>query len=41
VSLRGEIAVVGVYEHPRRSAPDKTAYQIAASRRAARSPTPG
>lgn len=30
MSLRGEIAVVGVYEHPRRSAPDKTAYQIAA-----------
>jgi len=29
MSLRNEIAVVGVYEHPRRSAPDKTAYQIA------------
>ena len=29
MSLRGEIAVVGVHEHPRRSAPDKTAYQIA------------
>lgn len=30
MSLRNEIAVVGVYEHPRRSAPDKTAFQIAA-----------
>src|SRR5215470_3225658 len=30
MSLRNEIAVVGVYEHPRRWAPDKTAYQIAA-----------
>jgi acetyl-CoA C-acetyltransferase len=29
MSLRNEIAVVGVYEHPRRWAPDKTAYQIA------------
>jgi acetyl-CoA C-acetyltransferase len=30
MSLRNEIAVVGAYEHPRRWAPDKTAYQIAA-----------
>jgi acetyl-CoA C-acetyltransferase len=30
MSLKNEIAVVGVYEHPRRWAPDKTAYQIAA-----------
>jgi acetyl-CoA C-acetyltransferase len=30
MSLRNEIAVVGVHEHPRRWAPDKTAYQIAA-----------
>jgi acetyl-CoA C-acetyltransferase len=30
VSLRNEIAVVGAYEHPRRWAPDKTAFQIAA-----------
>jgi acetyl-CoA C-acetyltransferase len=30
MSLRNEIAVVGVYEHPRRWAPDKTAFQIAA-----------
>ncbi|HZR82130.1 MAG TPA: acetyl-CoA acetyltransferase [Candidatus Binatia bacterium] len=30
MSLKNEIAVVGVYEHPCRWAPDKTAYQIAA-----------
>lgn len=30
MSLKNEIAVVGAYEHPRRWAPDKTAYQIAA-----------
>ncbi|MEO2169536.1 MAG: acetyl-CoA acetyltransferase [bacterium] len=30
MSLRREIAVAGAYEHPRRFAPDKTAYQIAA-----------
>ena len=30
MSLRNEIAVVGAYEHPRRWAPDKTAFQIAA-----------
>lgn len=30
MSLRGEIAVAGVYEHPRRFAPDKTAFQLAA-----------
>lgn len=30
MSLRNEIAVVGVYEHPRRWAPDKTAFQLAA-----------
>ncbi|MBY0275639.1 hypothetical protein K2Z84_09865 [Candidatus Binatia bacterium] len=30
MSLRNEIAVVGVHEHPRRWAPDKTAFQIAA-----------
>lgn len=30
MSLRGEIALAGIYEHPRRFAPDKTAYQIAA-----------
>jgi acetyl-CoA C-acetyltransferase len=30
MSLRNEIAIVGAYEHPRRWAPDKTAYQIAA-----------
>jgi acetyl-CoA C-acetyltransferase len=30
MSLRNEIAVVGAYEHPRRWAPDRTAYQIAA-----------
>ena len=30
MSLKNEIAIVGVHEHPRRWAPDKTAYQIAA-----------
>lgn len=30
MSLRNEVAVVGAYEHPRRWAPDKTAFQIAA-----------
>jgi acetyl-CoA C-acetyltransferase len=30
MSLKNEIAIVGAYEHPRRWAPDKTAYQIAA-----------
>jgi acetyl-CoA C-acetyltransferase len=30
VSLRNEIAVVGAHEHPRRWAPDKTAFQVAA-----------
>jgi acetyl-CoA C-acetyltransferase len=30
MSLKNKIAVVGVYEHPQRWAPDKTAYQIAA-----------
>lgn len=28
MSLRGKVAVAGVYEHPTRFAPDKTAYQI-------------
>jgi acetyl-CoA C-acetyltransferase len=28
MSIWGKVAVVGVYEHPRRYAPDKTAYQI-------------
>jgi acetyl-CoA C-acetyltransferase len=28
VSIWGKVAVVGVYEHPRRYAPDKTAYQL-------------
>ncbi|MFP6664048.1 MAG: hypothetical protein VCC00_07620 [Deltaproteobacteria bacterium] len=30
MSLHREIAIAGVYEHPRRFAPDKTAYQLAA-----------
>ena len=30
MSLRNEIAIVGAFEHPRRWAPDKTAFQIAA-----------
>ncbi len=30
MSLKNEIAVVGVHEHPLRRAPDKTAYQLAA-----------
>ena len=28
MSLRGKVAVAGVYEHPTRYAPDKTAYQL-------------
>ena len=28
MSIWGKVAVAGVYEHPRRYAPDKTAYQI-------------
>ena len=28
MSIWGKVAVAGVYEHPARYAPDKTAYQI-------------